>query len=123
MPVSRILRRAGKLVITFTALLVLWIALRIFNPEGASTVLAGFAVYVCGGLLVLRYVRLGIRKAIWRLRNRLLVTYLFIALVPVLLIFSFGIIGLGLFAGQIATWYASSEVDRNVAALRFAADA
>ena len=119
----RILRKAGKLVICFVVLLVLSIVLEIANPGGVTTFLVKAALYVCGFLLVLRYVRMGIRKAIWRLRNRLLVTYLFIAVVPVLLVFTFGVIGFGLLAGQIATYFATAEVDRNVAALRLTAQA
>src|SRR5579884_799309 len=121
--IRRILRKAGKLVVCFVILLLLSIVLGIVNPGGLTTGLVKFALYICAFLLAIRYIRLGIRKAIWRLRNRLLVTYTFIAVVPVLLIFAFCVIGFGLLAGQIATYFATAEVDRNVAALRLTAQA
>jgi phosphoserine phosphatase RsbU/P len=44
------------------------------------------AVYLAGILLALRLARLAYRRGIWRLRNRLLAAYLFMAVVPILLI-------------------------------------
>jgi phosphoserine phosphatase RsbU/P len=37
-------------------------------------------------IVVIRLARRGLRKAIWRLRNRLIAAYIFIAVVPVVLI-------------------------------------
>src|SRR6202047_4934461 len=48
--------------------------------------LLNLAVYVAGIWLALRLMRLAIRRGIWRLRNRLLAAYLFMAVVPILLI-------------------------------------
>jgi sigma-B regulation protein RsbU (phosphoserine phosphatase) len=121
--IRRILRKAGKVVVCFVVLLIATIVLEIANPGGMTTGAVRLAMYVCAFVLLFRYVRMGIRKSIWRLRNRILVTYLFIALVPVLLIFTFAYIGFGLLAGQIATYFATAEVDRNVSALKLAAQA
>jgi len=49
------------------------------------------------------------RKAIWRLRNRLLVTYLFIALVPVLLIVTLSGLSTYVLLSQLAAYLANSS--------------
>src|SRR5690242_20953183 len=42
-----------------------------------------FVAIICGAFLLLRWIR---RKLLWRLRNRLIVTYVFIGVIPVVLI-------------------------------------
>jgi len=110
-------------VLFVAAFFLLWLILQLVNPYGLTTALAKLALWVCVFLLALRYIRKGIRKAIWRLRNRLLVTYLFIALVPVLLVFTFGVVAFWVLSGQIATYFATAEMDRNINALTLIAEA
>ena len=85
---------------------------------GAFVALARLAFFVEATWAAFRATRYGLRKAIWRLRNRLLVAYLFIAVVPVLLITA--LIGLVLYAytGQVAVYLVSSELDRRATQLR-----
>ena len=49
-------------------------------------------------LLGLRWVR---QRLMWRLRNRLIVTYVFIGVIPVLLLVSMALLAGYLFAGQV----------------------
>src|SRR5579859_5477956 len=59
-----------------------------------------FIFVACGIFLLFRWVR---RKLLWRLRNRLIVTYVFIGVIPVVLILTmFGITGY-LIGNQITT--------------------
>ena len=60
----------------------------------------------CLLLLGLRWVR---RVAMWRLRNRLIVTYVFIGVIPVGLLLTIGVVAAYLFAGQFASFVISSE--------------
>ena len=46
----------------------------------------------------------------WRLRNRLIVTYVFIGVIPVILLVAMGLIASYLFAGQFATYVAMSDL-------------
>ena len=71
-------------------------------------------VIVFGIWLSVRWLRYLTRQAIWRLRNRLLVTYLFIAVVPLLLIVM--LVGLGAYAvaSQVAVHLMSSELERRI---------
>ena len=62
------------------------------------------------------------RYATWRLRNRLLVTYLFIAVVPILLIAGLAITAGMLLTSQLATYLETSELYRRIDVLQSAAD-
>ena len=77
-----------------------------------------FAVYLAGLLLALRLTRLAFRRGIWRLRNRLLAAYLFMAVVPILLIGTLAIVGLRAAASQMAVYLVTSELDRRIEGLQ-----
>lgn len=59
-----------------------------------------------------------VRQAIWRLRNRLIVAYLFIAVVPILLLAVLTVTGAWMISGQIAAYLLNMEMDRRVNSLR-----
>jgi sigma-B regulation protein RsbU (phosphoserine phosphatase) len=62
--------------------------------------------------LVFRYLRTALSVLIWRLRHRLLITYLFIGVVPVLLVLGMAAIAGYFFYGQVATYMANSEIEK-----------
>ena len=67
--------------------------------------------------------RIGLRKLIWRLRNRLIVAYVFIAVVPILLMLTLVGLGAYMLAGQVAVYLVRSELDRRlVTSMRSAGD-
>ncbi len=113
----------GKLEKTFAGLLVLYIALAYAVPSAWYTDLLQVVLILLGLWLVIRFARRGVRHAIWRLRNRLLMTYLFIAVVPVLLIVVFVGIGAYALSSQLAVYLVSSEMDRRTASLAWLANA
>src|SRR5438477_9390090 len=62
-------------------------------------------------------------KILWRLRNRLIVTYMFIVVIPTLLLFAMTFATIYLFAGQFANFIVTSEIHlhlQNVEALNSA---
>src|SRR5579859_826446 len=69
------------------------------------------AVYFTGLWVLLRLVRRAFRRGIWRLRNRLLAAYLFMAVVPILLIATLAIVGTQAVARQLAVYLVTSELD------------
>jgi phosphoserine phosphatase RsbU/P len=100
-------------------LLVIWSVSLLAKPGGS----AGLIVWVklldyvttCLGIVLgLRWVR---RKLMWRLRNRLVVTYVFIGVIPVILLLTIGLISAYLFAWQFATYVASSDLQNEVTTL------
>src|SRR5882724_1848966 len=78
------------------------------------TAIAQFLVAVFGIWLSVRWLRFITRRAIWRLRNRLLVTYLFIAVVPLSLIVILSGLGAYAIASQFVVHLMSSELDRRI---------
>lgn len=79
-------------------------------PGGFVSGWAGFISFVflfCAALMLLRWTR---QKLMWRLRNRLIITYIFIGVIPVLLLLGMGFVAGYLFAGQFATYVATSDL-------------
>src|ERR1022692_2387196 len=71
---------------------------------------ASFLVFifaVCATLMGLRWMR---RQFMWRLRNRLIVTYVFIGVIPIFLLMTMAILACYLFGGQFATYVAMSDL-------------
>src|SRR6185312_3488458 len=107
----------------------IWLVLHVIRLAIAllskSEVLSGWAAsfnYIFGfflSLLLLRWIR---KALLWRLRNRLIVTYVFIGVIPVLLILMMvGVAGY-MVSNQYATSLAQVQVDSEVHALRLAAE-
>ena len=67
-----------------------------------------FVFVVC---LVLRGFRWARQRLLWRLRNRLIVTYVFIGVIPIILLVSMFLLAAYLFAGQFATYVALADLD------------
>ncbi len=57
-------------------------------------------------------------RVLWRLRNRLIVTYVFIGVIPVVLLMAMVFITLYLFAGQFANFVVTSELDSRLRSLQ-----
>ena len=72
------------------------------------TVLVTYVFVACLLLRGMRWVR---QNLMWRLRNRLIVTYVFIGVIPIILILSMVLLAAYLFAGQFATYVALSDMD------------
>ncbi|MGH9557085.1 MAG: hypothetical protein ACRD2Y_14805 [Terriglobales bacterium] len=69
--------------------------------------LVEFVLFVLVSALALRWFR---RVVLWRLRNRLLVTYIFIGGVPVLVVIAMALITAYIFGGQFATFLVTSDL-------------
>ncbi len=76
-----------------------------------------FVVIVLFGILAYRWLK---AKLLWRLRNRLIVTYVFIGVIPVVLLMAMAFITIYLFAGQFANFVVTSELDSRLASLQAA---
>src|SRR5690242_15971449 len=57
-------------------------------------------------------------QLLWRMRNRLIVSYVFIGVVPLLLLVSLAGLALYLFAGQFSTYIVTSRLDSELQQLR-----
>ena len=121
----RILRpttKLGRVTVWLGALcLLLWTV-----DLSPGSKLGGWAALLTIVFLFLALVllsRWGYRPLLWRLRNRLIVTYLFIGVMPILLLLLMGGLASYLFAGQFATYVAITDLHSELLHLQAANDA
>ena len=87
------------------------LGLILHSPAGGFV--SGWATFIsfvfiaCALLLGLRWIR---RKLMWRVRNRLIVTYVFIGVIPILLLLAMGFVAGYMFAGQFAGYVAITDL-------------
>jgi sigma-B regulation protein RsbU (phosphoserine phosphatase) len=113
----------GRMGVAFLVLLAGYIAVEQFAPSrGGIIFLLRMGMLFTGAWLAVRLLWRAARHATWRLRNRLLVTYLFMAVVPILLIAALALGGGLLLAWQLAVYLETSELDRRVENLVSASD-
>jgi sigma-B regulation protein RsbU (phosphoserine phosphatase) len=113
-------KRAGKVEKAFVLLLALYLISLVAWPDTGFETFVAIATYILGAWIALRLLRSGLRRLTWRLKNRLIVAYFFIAVLPILLVLT--LVGLGgyMLAGQVAVYLVRSELDRRVTSLESA---
>ena len=115
--IELLFRWLGGAGVAFILLLAAYAAMGWIAPRSGFRLILEIATVIAGLWLAIRLLRLIARQALWRLRHRLIVTYLFIAGVPLLLI-----IGLAALAGymlvyQLAAYLVTTELDRRIDSL------
>jgi sigma-B regulation protein RsbU (phosphoserine phosphatase) len=113
LPRSLIGRIATYLLAIDLFLFLLQRSLRLFSHTAGSGLGGWIQFLTMLGLVLLafpalRWVR---AKLLWRLRNRLIVTYTFIGVVPVVLLVIMAIVSIYLFAGQFATFVVTTDIE------------
>jgi len=93
-------------------LFVLQMVLNFFAPAWAGSIggWVKFLVFDAALLFSIVAFRWLKRKLLWRLRNRLIVTYVFIGVIPAVLLVLIGLITIYLFAGQFSSFVVTSEI-------------
>src|SRR5687768_16800799 len=114
--------RFGKVELTFLSLLVVYFLLGLVRTPFTLQLLIVSALFVTGAWTFVRLARTSVRHLLWRLRNRLIVAYIFIALVPVVLITLLAGIGGFLIGGQFTVWLVTSELERRTGTLKTSLD-
>ena len=113
LPKSRVARAAWFILGLDLLLFVFQRVLGAFHSSYGES-LAGWVIFlsivVIILLLVLAYRWLKVRM-LWRLRNRLIVTYIFIGVIPAILLIAMYFISTYLFAGQFANFVVTSELN------------
>src|SRR5450432_840011 len=97
-------QKLGRIEKIFIVLFILTWVLSYAAPASGARLLATFAAWITGLVVAIRLARTGIRKVIWRLRNRLIVAYVFIAMVPIALILALVAVSTYGITGQIALY-------------------
>jgi len=111
-------RKLGRIEKTFILLVILAAVLAYAVPASFMGLLITFAAWIVGILVAIRLARSGVKKLIWRLRNRLIVAYAFIAMVPIGLILALALVSTYGLTGQIAIYLINSELDRRTSILK-----
>lgn len=112
---SPLVRRATWTEKAFAILLTLYAVWYLAWPDSAF--LIGIPLFLVGAWLMVRAVNYLLKKAIWRLRNRLVLCYILIGVVPVVLVVVLAGIGVWLMAGQIAVYLVISELNHRIEAM------
>src|SRR6266566_8164739 len=107
--------KPGWLEIIFILLLLADVALAFVPGAAVAGAALTVACYVVGTLVVVRLVRRNLKQALWRLRNRLIVSYLFIAVVPIVLVMLMVAMAGYVLLGQMAIYAVTTELDRRSA--------
>jgi phosphoserine phosphatase RsbU/P len=105
-------RRISRVGLTFILLTVAFLLLHFLGASFALQIVVGLLMIIFGLVAAYQIARRVARKAIWRLRNRLIVAYLFIAVVPIVLILSLVIFAGKGIIGQVAVYLVDTELSR-----------
>ena len=105
-------RRLGRVGQAFLIVTVAFLLLHWWHARAGAQIAAGLLVMVCGVVGAYRIARHVGRKAIWRLRNRLIVAYVFIAVVPIVLILVLVFFAGKSIIGQMAVYLVDTELQR-----------
>ena len=116
-------RRLGRIEKAFLVFAVLYALLYFTRVAPTIQLLAALGAFIFALLALFRLARRGMRKAIWRLRNRLIVAYLFIAVVPIILIAALAGIAAYAVIGQMAVYLVNTELSHRVNGLLRQAEA
>ena len=116
-------RRLGLIEKAFLVFAVLYALLYFTRVAPTMQLLAALGTFILGSLALFKLARRGMRKAIWRLRNRLIVAYLFIAVVPIILIAALAGIAAYAVIGQMAVYLVNTELSHRVNGLLRQAEA
>jgi sigma-B regulation protein RsbU (phosphoserine phosphatase) len=109
--------RAGLYVLSLDIILfALQVLASHFSPKVAAS-LAGWVTFL-SAIAVVLFAVVGFRwlrsQILWRLRNRLIVTYVFFGVIPVVLLTAMSLITLYILAGQFASYIVASGVSTHL---------
>jgi len=116
----------GRVMLWSGGLSILVYVLGWLSSSGTNTKPGGWAKFFalvfafCALRFVFRWVK---RRVMWRLRYRLMVTYIFIGVIPIVLLMLMAGVGCFLFAGQFATYVAISNLQSELQHLEAENDA
>lgn len=114
--------RVGRVEIAFAAVILVYLVLSFATSTNTFAGLLQGIVAFLGLWVSVRFSRYAVRHLLWRLRNRLIVAYFFIAVVPIVLITFLVGLGAALAGGQLTIYLLTSELERRTTGLRGSAE-
>src|SRR3954451_4333806 len=118
-PRGRMSRLACYLAGSAVVLYALRILLGLFAPSWGAHLggWVGFLSFIAAVLFFILGFKWVKRRILWRLRNRLIVTYVFIGVIPAVLLVAMGLVTLYGLGGQFAVFIVTSEVHSQLRSL------
>src|ERR1035441_5976759 len=114
--------RLGKIEKLFFVVMAIWALLFFTGMAQRYQTLAAVAAILMGVIAIVKIGRMAMRNLIWRLRNRLIVAYVFIAVVPIVLILALMLVASYALIGQMAVYLVNRELDNRMRTLLFPAE-
>ena len=114
--------RLGRIEKLFFVVMAIWALLFFTGMAQRFQTLAATAAILMGVIAIVKIGRMAMRNLIWRLRNRLIVAYLFIAVVPIVLILALMLVTSYALVGQIAVYMVQKDLDGRINTLRLRAE-
>jgi phosphoserine phosphatase RsbU/P len=109
------------LLLVFAALVVVWLLPPPWGV-GRGRVLLRLAVYLTGSMVVARGLlylfRSYVKRFLWRVRNRMVAVYIFVGLIPLLLVLTMVVFGLSLVSGPLAAYMVRARIEQRAASLQ-----
>ena len=119
---QELIRWLGRSGLVFAAFALLYLAAVVVSPLNLLRPFAFLAMLLSGVWMCVSLLRRLRGQLIWSLRNRLLVTYTFIAAVPILLVAALLYEGGRALVSQLAVYMVTSQLDRRIDTLQSFAD-
>jgi phosphoserine phosphatase RsbU/P len=116
-------RHLGLVEKTFLMFIALYVLLYFTHFSPLLQSLSAVSAFLAGLVALFRLARGAMRKAIWRLRNRLIAAYLFIAVVPIVLLIAMVLLAGWVVIGQMAVYLVNKELEHRETTLVRQADA
>ncbi|HEX3747533.1 MAG TPA: SpoIIE family protein phosphatase [Bryobacteraceae bacterium] len=115
---ANIWRRVGRVGQIFILVTAAFLLSHFTHAPIGYQILFGLLTIAFGLTAAYQIARRVARRAIWRLRNRLIVAYLFIAVVPIVLILALVVFAGKGIIGQVAVYLVDTELSRREASLQ-----
>jgi phosphoserine phosphatase RsbU/P len=119
-PKGWVARGAWYSLILALGLVFLELVLKLFAPSASNSLFGWvefliFDAAMLFSVLAFRFLR---HRVLWRLRNRLIVTYVFIGVIPAVLLITMAGVAIYLFAGQFASFVVTSEINSQLRSMQ-----
>jgi sigma-B regulation protein RsbU (phosphoserine phosphatase) len=111
-------RSLTRLDVVSVAVTAAGLLLVLFNVHGGLFDFLKYLAVLAGFYLLIRFVGQWRSRLLWSLRNRLIVAYLFIAVVPILLLMTLGLLAARIFYSQLGAYLLHEDMQQRIDMIR-----